>query len=172
MAGDQAGPSNRDAADGDQQIVKAERKQVAHQADDIKSMLQAMAVQQHKDGIKEQYEFWETQPVAQFNEDPSKLPVLQDRRIIPYMSFCLKAWPVTKECALQQEDGAIDPPKTVQDVRPEPYPLPDRFPLFDEHSAMLCNPILFARRLLIAAAVCAASSGVNAISTTMRWSRR
>ena len=79
MADDQAGPSNRDVADGDQQIVKAERKQVAHQADDIKSMLQAMAVQQHKDGIKEQYEFWETQPVAQFNEDPSKLPVLQVR---------------------------------------------------------------------------------------------
>ena len=76
MADDQAGPSNTNR---DQQIVKAdERKQVAHQADDIKSMLQAMAVQQHKDGVKEQYEFWETQPVAQFNEDPSKLPVLQD----------------------------------------------------------------------------------------------
>lgn len=42
------------------------------------------------------------------------------------MSFWLQAWPVTKY-ALQQEDGAIDPPKTVQDVRPEPYPLPDRF---------------------------------------------
>ena len=42
------------------------------------------------------------------------------------MSFWLQAWPVTK-CALQQEDGAIDPPKAVQDVRPEPYNLPDRF---------------------------------------------
>lgn len=75
MAEDRPGPSNRDAADGDQQIVQAERKQVAHQADDIRSMLQAMAVQQHNNGMKEQYEFWETQPVAQFNEDPSKLPV-------------------------------------------------------------------------------------------------
>ena len=74
MADDQPGPSSRDA-NGDQQIVKAERKQVAHQADDIKNMLQAMAVQHHKEGVKEQYEFWETQPVAQFNEDPSKLPV-------------------------------------------------------------------------------------------------
>ena len=76
MAEDRPGPSNRDTANGDQQTVQAERKQVAHQADDIKNLLQAMAVQQHKDGMKEQYEFWETQPVAQFNEDPSKLPVL------------------------------------------------------------------------------------------------
>lgn len=89
MADDQAGPSHRDAAKGDQQIVKAERKQVAHQADDIKSMLQALAVQQHKDGIKEQYEFWETQPVAQFNEDPSKLPVLQVRRMLSTNESCL-----------------------------------------------------------------------------------
>ena len=28
---------------------------------------------------------------------------------------------------LQQEDGAIDAPKTVQDVRQEPYPLPDAY---------------------------------------------
>lgn len=96
MADDQAGPSNREAVNGDQQIVKAERKQVAHQADDIKSMLQAMAVQQHKDGIKEQYEFWETQPVAQFNEDPSTLPVLQVRPTFLTSESCL--WSVTR-CA-------------------------------------------------------------------------
>lgn len=100
MDDDHAGPSQQDSASGDQQIVKAERKQVANQADDIKSMLQAMAMQQRNQGVKEQYDFWETQPVAQFNEDSSNLP---------------------------QEDGAIDPPKTVQDVRPEPYPLPDSF---------------------------------------------
>ena len=74
MGDDQPGPSQQDT-NGDQQIVKAERKQVANQAEDIRSMLQAMAVQRHKDGIKEQYDFWETQPVAQFNEDPSTLPV-------------------------------------------------------------------------------------------------
>ena len=45
MADDQAGPSQQESSNSDQQIVKAERKQVAHQADDIKSMLQAMAVQ-------------------------------------------------------------------------------------------------------------------------------
>lgn len=100
MADDQAGSSRQDAANGDQQIVKAERKPGPNQADDIKSMLQAMAMHQHKQGMKEQYEFWETQPVTQFNEDPSKVP---------------------------QEDGPIDAPKTVQDVRQEPYPLPDTF---------------------------------------------
>lgn len=75
MADDQAGPSQQDSANDDQQIVKAERKQVANQADDIKSMLQAMAMQRRNQGVKEQYDFWETQPVAQFNEDSSTLPV-------------------------------------------------------------------------------------------------
>ncbi|KAL0041757.1 hypothetical protein WJX79_003570 [Trebouxia sp. C0005] len=74
--------------------------QGTNQAENFKSQLQAMALQQHKQGIKEQYDFWETQPVAQFNEDPSTLP---------------------------QEDGAIDAPKTVQEVRQEPYPLPNSF---------------------------------------------
>lgn len=138
MADDQAGPSNRDAGNGDQ-LVKAERKQVAHQADDIKSMLQAMAVQQHKDGIKEQYEFWETQPVAQFNEDPSKLPVLHVRWMLPNTSCCSATQSVINACALQQEDGAIDPPKTVQDVRPEPYPLPDRYAMDAVHCVVLCS---------------------------------
>lgn len=75
MADDQPGPSNQAVANGDQQIVKPERKQVEKQAENIKSMLQAMALQRQKDGVKENYEFWETQPVAQFNEDPSTLPV-------------------------------------------------------------------------------------------------
>ena len=126
MADDQAGPSNQEVANGDQQIVKAERKQVTHQADDIKNMLQAMAVQQHKDGIKEQYEFWETQPVAQFNEDPSKLPVSSLSTLTWMPQSCIST-PMSTFMALQQEDGPIDPPKSVQDVRPEPYPLPDRY---------------------------------------------
>jgi hypothetical protein len=75
MADGQPGPSQQDTSNGDQQIVKAERKQGTNQAEDIKSKLQAMALQQHKQGIKEHYDFWETQPVAQFNEDPSTLPV-------------------------------------------------------------------------------------------------
>lgn len=75
MTDDQPGPSNQAVANGDQQIVKSEGKQVANQAEHIKSMLQAMALQQQKQGVKENYEFWETQPVAQFNEDPSTLPV-------------------------------------------------------------------------------------------------
>lgn len=29
--------------------------------------------------------------------------------------------------SLQSEDGPIDAPKTVQDVRQEPYPLPERW---------------------------------------------
>ena len=74
MADEQAG-SSQQHANGDQQIVKAERKPAANQADDIKNMLQAMAMQRHSQGMKEQYEFWETQPVTQFNEDPSKVPV-------------------------------------------------------------------------------------------------
>ena len=76
MAGNQPGSSTQEqVANGDQQIAKAEKKQVAHQAEDIRSMLQAMAVQQQKEKAKDNYEFWETQPVAQFNEDPSTLPV-------------------------------------------------------------------------------------------------
>lgn len=74
MAEEPAGPSSQTVADGDQQVVKSERKQVTNQAENIKNMLQAMALQQ-KQGAKENYEFWETQPVAQFNEDPSTLPV-------------------------------------------------------------------------------------------------
>ena len=50
-------------------------------------------------------------------------------------------------CALQQEDGAIDPPKSVQDVRPEPYPLPDRSALLAEHTAQcFATPVLLARQ--------------------------
>ena len=124
MADDQAGSSRQDAANGDQQIVKAERKPGPNQADEIKSMLQAMALQQHKQGMKEQYEFWETQPVTQFNEDPTKVPVRTvhadaqagSRRVKDVSN--ISDW-------LQQEDGPIDAPKTVQDVRQEPYPLPD-----------------------------------------------
>ena len=74
MAEEPAGPSSQTVADGNQQVVKSERKQVTNQAENIKNMLQAMALQQ-KQGAKENYEFWETQPVAQFNEDPSTLPV-------------------------------------------------------------------------------------------------
>ena len=75
MADGQPGSSQQDTSNGDQQNVKAERKQGTNQAEELKSQLQAMALQQHKQGIKEQYDFWETQPVAQFNEDPSTLPV-------------------------------------------------------------------------------------------------
>jgi len=51
----------------------------------------------HKKQIKEKYAFWETQPVAQFTE------------------------------GALQEDGPIDKPKTVADVRKDPYTLPDSF---------------------------------------------
>ncbi|KAG2437646.1 hypothetical protein HYH02_011285 [Chlamydomonas schloesseri] len=51
-----------------------------------------------KTQAKDRYAFWETQPVAQFTEED--------------------------ELA---EDGPIDKPKTVQDVRQEPYTLPDSF---------------------------------------------
>lgn len=48
-------------------------------------------------GMKESYAFWETQPVAQFNETG------------------------------ELEEGSIDAPKTVQDIRKDPYPLPADF---------------------------------------------
>ncbi|PNW81548.1 hypothetical protein CHLRE_06g251100v5 [Chlamydomonas reinhardtii] len=51
-----------------------------------------------KGQAKDRYAFWETQPVAQFTEGSEPA-----------------------------EDGPIDKPKTVQDVRQEPYSLPDSF---------------------------------------------
>lgn len=50
-----------------------------------------------KSRIKEKYVFWETQPVAQFSEKG------------------------------EAEDGPIDAPKSVSDVRQEPYNLPESF---------------------------------------------
>ncbi|KAK9815469.1 hypothetical protein WJX72_004194 [[Myrmecia] bisecta] len=61
---------------------------------------QAQPGAQLEGGRKESYAFWETQPVAQFDEDPDKLPAT---------------------------DGPIDAPKTVADVRQEPYNLPAGF---------------------------------------------
>jgi glycylpeptide N-tetradecanoyltransferase len=52
-----------------------------------------------KTARKERYAFWETQPVVQFDAAGSA----------------------------PQEDGPIDAPKTVADVRPDPYPLPPAF---------------------------------------------
>ncbi|GAX73599.1 hypothetical protein CEUSTIGMA_g1050.t1 [Chlamydomonas eustigma] len=52
-----------------------------------------------KKQIKGKYAFWETQPVAQFKEDLSA----------------------------QTETGPIDPPKTVAEVKQEPYNLPSGF---------------------------------------------
>lgn len=51
-----------------------------------------------RQAVKEKYQFWETQPVAQFNEN--------DRG---------------------SGDGPIDKTKTVEEIRGEPYPLPDGF---------------------------------------------
>lgn len=55
--------------------------------------------QQRKEA-KQKYAFWETQPVMQFTEGASNN---------------------------SDQDGPIDAPKTVQDVRQEPYPLPESF---------------------------------------------
>uniref|UniRef100_A0A7S0WW22 Glycylpeptide N-tetradecanoyltransferase n=1 Tax=Chlamydomonas leiostraca TaxID=1034604 RepID=A0A7S0WW22_9CHLO len=52
----------------------------------------------YKKRAKEHYQFWETQPVVQFNEATQQL-----------------------------EDGPIDKPKTVDEVKAEPYTLPESF---------------------------------------------
>ncbi|GBF95994.1 glycylpeptide N-tetradecanoyltransferase-like [Raphidocelis subcapitata] len=62
------------------------------------SGVRAAIAKQTKTKPKERYAFWETQPVVQFDGAGDA-----------------------------QEDGPIDKPKTVGDVRQEPYPLPDSF---------------------------------------------
>eukprot|EP00798_Chlamydomonas_sp_ICE-L_P010418 gene10418-8368_t len=73
-----------------------------------------------KRAAKDKYVFWETQPVAQFSDE-----------------------------AIPVEDGPIDKPKTVDEVKQEPYALPDSFEwcqcdfasqaTVDEVYSLLCN---------------------------------
>ena len=75
-----AGASSSDPGSSvpSQQLVTASQQQpgedVSHS---ITRLLQSMGVQQHqlRPEKKSRWDFWETQPVAQFNEDPSSLPV-------------------------------------------------------------------------------------------------
>lgn len=80
-------------------ISKAPSKK-SNAADSLLSQLQqALGFGDRKDKKKERYQFWETQPVAQFNDGDSATVA----------------------------DGPVDEPKTVADVRQEPYTLPDSF---------------------------------------------
>ncbi|CAK0785601.1 glycylpeptide N-tetradecanoyltransferase [Coccomyxa viridis] len=68
----------------------------------VQDQMDGMSLERQPSGErKKTYAFWETQPVAQFNDSVS-----------------------TSGSA---EDGPIDAPKTVADVRQEPYNLPESF---------------------------------------------
>ena len=43
--------------------------------EELKSMLTSMAVNQQREGMKDHYAFWETQPVAQFTDRDENMPV-------------------------------------------------------------------------------------------------
>jgi hypothetical protein len=59
-----------------QQLARRSDQQAGHDiSHDITSLLQSLAVQQHQQEKKDSWDFWGTQPVAQFNEDPRDLPV-------------------------------------------------------------------------------------------------
>ncbi|EFN55805.1 hypothetical protein CHLNCDRAFT_48776 [Chlorella variabilis] len=68
-------------------------------AERLRAALGAITIEDDSQRPKQNYAFWGTQPVAQFNEQPST----------------------------SVSDGPIDKPKTVADVRKEPYGLPQNF---------------------------------------------
>ncbi|KAI3437841.1 hypothetical protein D9Q98_000287 [Chlorella vulgaris] len=68
-------------------------------AERLRAALGAITIDQDSQRPKQNYAFWGTQPVAQFGEQPGT----------------------------SDADGAIDKPKDVADVRPEPYGLPQNF---------------------------------------------
>lgn len=70
---------------------------------DIREALGALLLDDDGSKPKERYAFWETQPVAQFHESGGSI------------------------VADQVEEGPIDVPKKVEDVRNEPLPLPSSF---------------------------------------------
>jgi hypothetical protein len=90
----------------------------------IAEQLRKLQLAGGKKAAKDKYQFWETQPVSQFTEDPSSTPVRRGRG--PRHLACRRARPQPhlRPC-VQPEDGPIDQPKTVADVRQEPYNLPD-----------------------------------------------
>ncbi|CAL5224452.1 g7141 [Coccomyxa viridis] len=67
----------------------------------IQDQLGSLQLDQQGNNPKKSYAFWETQPVAQFNEEAGS--------------------------STSVADGPIDATKTVADVRQEPYNLPDSF---------------------------------------------
>ena len=81
---------------------------------------------------KQSYAFWGTQPVAQFNEDPSSAQVGAIQGARRSLAAAAPTGGRQRTAALfesaraphSQDDGPIDEPKTVQDVRQEPYNLP------------------------------------------------
>jgi hypothetical protein len=89
------------------------------------------------------YAFWGTQPVAQFTEDDSA--EVSSRSQPPKLAGNGLLWAeISFETAFrlptatqqppsapapQATDGPIDAPKTVEDVRKEPYALPPRWAL-------------------------------------------
>ena len=77
---------------------------------------------------KKTYAFWETQPVAQFND--SKRTNGSAEACSPRCAEPLPASSdvqVVKHPKVRMQDGPIDAPKTVADVRQEPYNLPERY---------------------------------------------
>lgn len=90
---------------------------------------------------KQSYAFWGTQPVAQFDEQPSSgvRSISWIGRLPPPPAAACRPLPAASAgsidaCLLhtcptacpQLADGAIDKPKTVADVRQEPYGLPQK----------------------------------------------
>jgi hypothetical protein len=125
-----------------------------------------------KKAAKDKYQFWETQPVSQFTEDPSSTPVGAGaaRRAISPDSRPAAASPPPPPRA-QSEDGPIDPPKTVADVRQEPYNLPDGCASLAAGLAALHAPaqLLHALAQPVALAAARALAAVHAGSTGARW---
>lgn len=101
---------------------------------DIRDAFKAIAL---NDGTrpKQNYAFWGTQPVAQFNEEATSSEVRRTRRC-GRRSLMAGAPPPCaapphrrRSCPAalaQASEGPIDQLKTVDQVRQEPYPLPSR----------------------------------------------
>lgn len=117
-------------------------------AQGLSSALPPSAQRRGQNGAAEQqtHAFWGTQPVAQFGDDPSAWVswrgasttgcswcsggIVQQSACaactLTASAACLRAAHQTclSDMALQAEDGPVDAPRTVADVRQEPYNLP------------------------------------------------
>lgn len=104
-------------------------------AEKLRAALGPITIEDEAAAPKKSYAFWGTQPVAQFDEQPSEAvrswPVcvspLSERRLpAERRILAVRGGNNGVHFCTQAADGPIDKPKTAKDVRQEPYGLPQK----------------------------------------------